>query len=220
VVRLDCSITVKASKERAGMATTKKKVERREKSRRNRLKAMEHPLRARMLRMLIERGEASPAELSRALGADLSDVSYHMRRLVVLECAELVQLRKVRGALEHFYRALEPHFLDGDDWEELDPLVAGDLVCDFMRKIFDDFAASRTAEIVGSDRNFHITRTPMFLDEEGFQKGMEAFERCRLEMTEIEAESTERMATSSSASRFPVSSGLALFKMPRSALKN
>jgi hypothetical protein len=170
--------------------------------------------------MLVERGKASPAELSRALCAELSDVSYHMRSLVKLECAELVQMRPVRGAVEHFYRALEPHLIDSEEWEELDPIIASDLVCDFMQKIVDDFVASRKAEIVGSDRNFHITRTPMFLDEEGFQRGMEAFERCRLEMVEIEAETAERLATSSSAKRFPVSSGLAFFKMPRSALKN
>jgi hypothetical protein len=121
--------------------------------------------------------------------------------------------------VEHFYRALELHMIDADEWEQLDPMMADDLVCDFMQKIVDDFVASRKAEIVGSDQHFHITRTPMILDEEGFQKGMEAYERCRLEMSEIEAESSERRAISGAAG-IPVSSGFAYFKMPRKALKN
>ncbi|MFL5898693.1 MAG: helix-turn-helix domain-containing protein [Solirubrobacterales bacterium] len=86
----------------------------------NRIKAMEHPLRARILRTLVERGVMSPAELTRALGADLSDVSYHVRRLEELECAELVETRPVRGAVEHFYRAIERHLIDTDEWEQLD----------------------------------------------------------------------------------------------------
>jgi DNA-binding transcriptional ArsR family regulator len=201
------------------MSTTTQGVKRRERARRNRLKAMSHPLRARILRLLVERGTASPAELARALGAELSDVSYHVRRLEKLECAELVRTRLVRGAVEHFYRALELHMIDSDEWEQLDPMMADDLVCDFMQKIVDDFVASRKADIVGSDQHFHITRTPMILDEEGFQKGMEAYERCRLEMSEIEAESAERLAVSGAAG-IPASSGFAFFKMPRKALRH
>lgn len=201
------------------MATKTQGVKQRERTRRNRLKAMSHPLRARILRLLVERGTASPAELARALGAELPDVSYHVRRLEKLQCAELVHTRQVRGAVEHFYRALELHLIDSDEWEQLDPMMADDLVCDFMQKIVDDFVASRKADIVGSDQHFHITRTPLILDEEGFQKGMEAYERCRLEMSEIEAESSERRAVSGAAG-IPVSSGFAYFKMPRKALRN
>jgi DNA-binding transcriptional ArsR family regulator len=199
------------------MSTTTQEVKRREKTTRNRLKAMSHPLRARALRLLVERGVLSPAELARALGAELSDVSYHVRKLEELECAELVSTRPNRGAVEHFYRATERHLIDTDEWEDLDPMMAEDLVCEFMQKILDDFVASRKADIVGSDKHFHITRTPLILDEEGFQEGMEAFERCRLEMAEIEARSAERRSANG-AHAVPVSSGLAYFKVPRKSL--
>jgi hypothetical protein len=98
-------------------------------------------------------------------------------------------------------------------------MMAGELVCEFMQKIVDDFVDSRKAGIVGSDRHFHITRTPLILDEPGFQKGMEAFERCRLEMADIEAESSQRLAAQGGRS-VPVSSGLAYFKVPRRSLKS
>jgi DNA-binding transcriptional ArsR family regulator len=191
----------------------------RDKTTRNRLKAMSHPLRARVLRLLVERGVESPNQLARALRAELSDVSYHIRRLEELECIELVSTRQVRGAVEHFYRATELHLIDTDEWEELDPIVAGDLVCEFMQRILDDFIASRKAGIVGADRDFHITRTPLILDEEGIQEGMEAFERCRLEMAEVEARSAERLADSGGTG-IPVCSGITYFKVPRKSLKN
>src|SRR5687767_10213230 len=108
------------------MPTTTQQGKGRERSTRNRLKAMSHPWRARILRLLVERGIQSPAELARALGAELSDVSYHTRRLEELECVELVKTRPVRGALEHFYRAIELHLIDTSEWEELDPMMAED----------------------------------------------------------------------------------------------
>ena len=144
-------------------------------------------------------------------------MSYHVRRLEELECIELVRTRPVRGAVEHFYRATELHLIDTDEWEELDSLVAGDLVCEFVQRILDDFVASRKAGIVGSDKNFHISRTPMILDPEGIQEGMQAFEKCRLEMAEIEARSADRMADSG-VTGTPVCSGITYFKVPRPSL--
>src|SRR3954469_23085071 len=102
------------------------KIERR-KAASNRIKAMNHPLRAELLRMLTER-TASPAEMARQMDEDLSNVSYHTKQLVELECAELVSTRPVRGALEHFYRATERHLLYMDEWEELDSMMAENIL--------------------------------------------------------------------------------------------
>ncbi|MEZ5078758.1 MAG: helix-turn-helix domain-containing protein [Solirubrobacterales bacterium] len=181
----------------------------------SRLKAMSHPLRAECFRLLVERGEMSPSDVSRELGKNLSDVSYHMKRLMDLDCAEVVRERPVRGAVEHFYAATDRPMIDTEEWSELDPLVAEGLVCEFMQMIIDDFVSSRKAGIVGADKDFHVTRTPMALDAEGFEEGMEAYERLRLEMSEIEARSAQRRARSGEPA-VPVSSSLLLFKVPRS----
>jgi DNA-binding transcriptional ArsR family regulator len=85
----------------------------------NRIKAMSHPLRAAVLRILSVR-TASPAEMARELDAELSNVSYHAKQLVALECAELVDIQVVRGALEHFYRATALPLVDIEEWLTLD----------------------------------------------------------------------------------------------------
>jgi hypothetical protein len=159
----------------------------------------------------------SPAQLSRVLTADLGSVSYHVRRLEELECAELVETRPVRGAVEHFYRATQQPLIDTDEFEELDGITAEDMVCHAIQRILDDFVASRIAELVGFDKNFHITRTPRILDEEGLQEGLEAFERCRLELADIERRSVERRS-SSGAPGIPISASLAFFKVPSTSL--
>jgi len=184
----------------------------RRKATENRIKAMSHPLRASILRHLTER-TASPAEMARELDEELSNVSYHTKQLVEFECAELVSTRPVRGALEHFYRATERHLIDTEEWDELDPLVAEDILCEIMQKSVDDFVVSRRAGVVGADKNFHLTRTLLVLDEEGMNEALEAQERARLEIQEIAARSAARMVDSE-AKGINVSSSQGLFKMP------
>ena len=191
----------------------------REKAKTKRITAMSHPLRARILRVLFERGVMSPAQLSRELHAELSDVSYHVKALVKLECAEEVSTRPVRGALEHFYRAIERPLIDTDEFEELDPFIAEDLVCQAIQRILDDFVDSRKAELVGFDKNFHLSRSPLMLDEEGYEEGMLAFERCRREMANIEQKSAERRAESGAAG-IATSADLLFFRMPNASLGN
>jgi DNA-binding transcriptional ArsR family regulator len=189
----------------------------RERAKTSRLDAMSHPLRARILRLLSERDVMSPAELSRVLNADLSKVSYHVRRLEELQCAEEVGRRRVRGAVEHFYRATERPLVDADEFEDLDPITAEDLVCHATQRVLDDFVASRKAKMVGFDKQFHLTRTPLILDEEGLEEGLRAFERCRLEMSEIERKSAERRSESE-ARGIGVSSNLLFFKVPHKSI--
>src|SRR5690242_16893990 len=153
----------------------------RRKATENRIKAMSHPLRASILRILADR-TASPAEMARELDEDLSNVSYHTKQLLEFDCAELVSTRPVRGALEHFYRATERHLIDTEEWEELDPVIAEDIVCETTQGMLDDFVASAKAGVVGGDKDFHLSRTPLVLDAEGLQEALEAQERVRLEV--------------------------------------
>jgi DNA-binding transcriptional ArsR family regulator len=59
-------------------------------ARHNRLIALSNPLRAEVLRILVER-PASPVEMARELGESTQNVSHHCKRLVELDCAELVE---------------------------------------------------------------------------------------------------------------------------------
>jgi DNA-binding transcriptional ArsR family regulator len=178
----------------------------------NRIKAMNHPLRAAVLDILANR-IASPAEMARELDEELSNVSYHTKQLVGFECAELVSTRPVRGALEHFYRGTERHLLDVEEWEEIEPLIGEGLVCEFMQNILNDFVVSARAKVIGSDAEFHLTRTPLVLDQQGIKEALEAHERTRLEVLDIEARSTARMVKSDEEGT-NVSSSQGCFKMP------
>jgi hypothetical protein len=205
----------------------KNRTRRRQKGMSNRAVAVSHPLRAQILRVLVEQEILSPARFTAQIteGKNLSDkerqqiltnVSYHFRQLTELDCAELVETRPVRGAVEHFYRATERHLIDRSEWEELDSRITEDLVSGNFGLILGDFAESQRARLIGSDGEFHVTRTPMIFDSKGVQEGMEACERCRNGMAEAERRSAERLARSGGAG-IPVCSSIAYFKMPAEA---
>jgi len=176
------------------------------------MKAMSHPLRAAILRVLNER-TASPAELARELDDHLHNVSYHTKRLEQLGCIELVKERQVRGAVEHFYRATARAMVDTSEWESLDPVIKEDIVGQTMQAILGDFIASAKAKIVGADKEFWLTRTPLVLDDEGLHEAKAIQQRAFEELQEAEARSAERLLKAK-AEGMPVASAQALFKMP------
>ncbi len=176
------------------------------------MKAMSHPLRAAILRVLNER-TASPAELARELDDHLHNVSYHTKRLEQLGCIELVKERQVRGAVEHFYRATARAMVDTSEWESLDPVIKEDLVGQIMQGILDDFIVSAKAKIVGADKDFWLTRTPLVLDDDGLQEAQAIQQRAFEELQEAEARSAERLLKAKEQG-MPVASAQALFKMP------
>jgi DNA-binding transcriptional ArsR family regulator len=66
--------------------------------------AIAHPLRRRMLRMIVKQGEPlSPAQMARELGMPVDTVTYHAKVLWHFEAVEPIGEQQVRGAAEHFY---------------------------------------------------------------------------------------------------------------------
>lgn len=67
------------------------------------LEALQHPLRRKLLKLLIERKEMAPVEAWRLLDDSLSNVSYHMRKLAERGVVTLTHIEQARGAAVHFY---------------------------------------------------------------------------------------------------------------------
>jgi len=69
-----------------------------------------HPLRVSILEVLsLDDGgrTLSPKELSQELQSALSTVNYHVTELRKADLLEIVGEEQVRGAVEHFYRAVD-----------------------------------------------------------------------------------------------------------------
>jgi DNA-binding transcriptional ArsR family regulator len=129
-------------------------------------KALGHPLRLRILELVIEHREASPLAVSRKLGQPLATVSRHMRVLRDLGFIELTRTEPRRGAVEHFYRAVQCGFIDDHTWERLSVPLRRGIVRQLFRKIFSE--AAQAGRGGGFDRaGAHLDRVPLCLDEQG-----------------------------------------------------
>jgi DNA-binding transcriptional ArsR family regulator len=171
------------------------------------MKALSHPLRVRMLTLLNQR-IASPSEIAEELDEPLGNVSYHMRFLADLKMVKLVRTEPRRGAVEHYYEALEPPLISDDDWAELPVALRRSLSDSTLGNIAGDLRGA--AAEGGFDRsNIHLSRTALTLDEEGWDElaGLlaDVLERAR----DIQEQSNKRRKKADSA---PIATALVLMQ--------
>src|SRR5215203_7126427 len=155
------------------------------------VKAMSHPLRVRILALLDER-TASPVELAGWLGATLGTVAYHVRTLERIGLIELVRETRVRGAVEHHYRARERPRVSDEAWEAAPPIAKQAAVASSLQTIG---AYARAASAAGGfdHANSHLTRTGLTLDARGWNDLSRACMRLFGQLDRIEDAAHERM---------------------------
>jgi hypothetical protein len=178
-------------------------------------KAFAHPLRVQILIILNER-VASPNLLAQELDQSLNLVAYHVRVLEKYDCIELVDTKQRRGATEHFYRATRRQFLSSDEWarmpEVLRPAVSGAV----LQSIFGDIEEAVKSGTMNAVDDFHVSRTPMIVDKQGFEDVTKLLDQTLDRMLEIQAQSSERL-TKGDGEGFLSKVELLHFKSPDSA---
>jgi len=151
-----------------------------------------HPPRVRCFMILAER-TASPVEIAQQIGKDVGHVGYHVRKLQQLDLIELVDERPVRGAVEHFYRAIERPFVKEEEFagqsvEEREVFTRYVLQCHVT-----DIARAMDEHTFDARPNRWLARTPLVVDEDGFDE-LSALHAEMVDRTlEIQAKSAERM---------------------------
>jgi hypothetical protein len=145
----------------------------------------------RLLTIFNER-VASPSDLAAELGEPIGNVSYHTRILARLGCVELVKTKQVRGAVEHYYRAVVRPVFSDDDWAALPLSIRKSLAGAVLTEIADDMGAS--ANNGGFDRDeVHLSRTILTLDRQGWQDLNEALQGVVDRALEVQAQSAARL---------------------------
>lgn len=157
------------------------------------IKGLASPLRVRILALMNDR-PWSPRELEQELGEGLSQVSYHVKVLYDFALIELTGTEPRRGAVEHFYRAVERAFVPSA-MAKLIPKsgqhIAGN---DILREIDKDLAASLKSGRFYARDDWHASWTPADLDDQGCQDAEKLADRFAEDFMEIEAESAQRRA--------------------------
>jgi DNA-binding transcriptional ArsR family regulator len=156
------------------------------------VKAMSHPLRVRILAMLDER-KASPNQLAGWLGASLGTVAYHVRTLEQLGLIDLVDETRVRGAVEHHYRAKARPTVTADGWAQAPPIAKQAAVGSSLDVIGEYAKVSAAAG--GFDRpDAQLRRAMVRLDAKGFAALSKACDKLLEQAQKIEEAAAERIA--------------------------
>jgi len=176
------------------------------------VKGLSHPVRVECLTVLTKR-VASPRELSEILNHDLSNISYHVRTLDELGLIELVKEESVRGAVAHYYKAVERPLISESEWEQIPPEVRKAIAAYGLDLVFKDATEAIELGTFDSRPDRHLSRTTLLLDSEGFERLSARMEELLEAILAEQGAAAERM-TETGESPIHAIAAAALFPMP------
>lgn len=127
------------------------------------LKGLSHALRAQILALMNDRAW-SPRELQRELNEGLSQVSYHVKVLHDYDLIELTGTEPRRGAVEHFYRAVERAFVPSGMAKHIPKSGQHIIGNDILQEIDKDVAVSLKSGRFYKRDDWHASWIPLDLD--------------------------------------------------------
>lgn len=160
-------------------------------------KAFTHPLRGHVWVTVCEKGIASPTEIANELDLDVTEVSYHFRKLHRRKLIRLVRTVRRRGFDEHFYEPCAPVlYFDDFDWMKIPQVIRASFSADLLRRIIEELIGALRAGSFDA-RNRHLSRTWLMLDERGWKEMMRALQRALDQVEKIQVRSEKRLEASS-----------------------
>ena len=181
------------------------------------VKALGHPLRTQILMVLNER-VASPNELAKETGEPLGNVSYHVRLLAELDCVELVKTEPRRGAVEHYYRATVPPWIDKSAWKNLPRSLRSSVSNSAFAVIIEEAANAIRSGAFDSRPDRHLSRAPLMLDEEAWGELAARLDELLEDALELGARAAARAAENGTQDELiPCSLVLMHFATPRAS---
>jgi DNA-binding transcriptional ArsR family regulator len=178
--------------------------------------AVGHPVRTLCFAILGER-HASAVELARDLRLDKAITSYHLRQLAEWNLVEEVDRRRVRGATERFYQAIELPELKAEEEEALSPAERRRFAETILSLFAADAARSLEEELLCKRTDHILTRFAFHVDQEGWDELVEAYHECFERVRVIEANAAKRLeddGKNRGKAPLRVMSFLGLFELP------
>lgn len=176
-----------------------------------------HPLRAKCWTVLAER-VASPKELTQLVDDTLGNISYAVRVLEKAGVIELVDMGRRRGAIEHFYRAVDRPNASDEETAARSPKERTEFARYIGQRSFADYSVALDAGTFGARHDHYTWRMPMLVDEIGWEKLNELYAEMAERIMDAQAASAERMSRDPESESIPVTALAMFFEMP-SAVK-
>ena len=174
-------------------------------------KAMAHPVRVRILEIMNERPVA-PAEVSAAIGTPVSNVAYHFRTLLELECVEVVAQQLVRGSIKTTYRSRTNLMFDDLCFRTLPPGDRAGITVATLKALYRRASDAIEANTFDIQADSHLSVTTLSLRWEAWEEIAKILEGVLGRVMEIKG---EEEACEDDSERIPATVGLLGFESPR-----
>jgi DNA-binding transcriptional ArsR family regulator len=175
------------------------------------------PTRIQAFTILADR-VASPSEIARLLREPLSSVSHHVIELHKMRLTELVKTEARRGAIEHFYRAVRRPLLNEEEWSKISIGERQRFSIWIIQLILTDASKAFMAKLFDRRTNRHLSRTPLYVDETGFEEAIKIQARALDELLEVKERSANRLAEADEEG-FHAIAGMMCFETPDAPFK-
>lgn len=166
--------------------------------------ALNHPLRTEIIAILSDTC-ASPSEMADMLGEELSNVSYHTKQLLELDCIEVVDREQVRGAVKTRYRATTRMLLDNPDWEKLGRTVRTGISINAVNEVTRRAADALEAGTFDRRTDRTLITMKLDVDEPGWDEVNAALRTAYERIGEVEVEAALRKAEGAKTFRMTAS---------------
>jgi DNA-binding transcriptional ArsR family regulator len=166
--------------------------------------ALSHPTRTEIIALLSDR-VASPSELAKIMGVELSSVSYHTKELLKLGCVEVVDKEQVRGAMKTRYRATTRMLLDTKDWESLSKETRVGISINALNEVINRATGAVEAGTFDRRSNRSLVTMKLDADEQAWTRIQEIVRAAYEQISEVEEEVVNRSGEGAETFRMTVS---------------
>jgi predicted ArsR family transcriptional regulator len=181
----------------------------------NRVEAHLHHLRRQILSCLTHMGPSSPSRLAKVLDERTNDVNYHMKRLVELGCAELVEVETFEDRPPvKIYRATERYLVETQDWDGLPQSVKEGSTGETGQLFIDDMVAAIKARTLGVHPHHALIQQRLAVDQQGLEEAVEIAEDAMQRFEDLQVRVLDRL--SGETPTITMSALTACFELPPS----
>jgi hypothetical protein len=179
------------------------------------------PLRIKIV-MELNMREMSPKQFFDDFGGgSLSRVSRHFDVLVEYGWLHLVRTEsggKRRGAVEHFYRAIEPAVFHNETWSPLPKSMKEMISAGVVEELGDRLKEALAKGTLDARSERHLSWTPLRLDQRGWDSVIAKVDALFHSLFEEQEAANLRMAKSGEEA-IPMIVGLSAFESPKDTAK-
>jgi DNA-binding transcriptional ArsR family regulator len=174
-------------------------------------RALGHARRVAILECLNSYGPMAPAEVAKKLGAELSNLSYHVRVLAKAGLIEEAgQEPGIRGRPKTIYRSTAQALFSDAAWASLSPATKAGISATTFQVLATRVSDALLSGTFDSKDSRHLSISTIAVDEDGWQEVSELLASVFHRLDEIELEAGER-----GGRQVPMSVGLIGFQSPR-----